>query len=105
MSEKTRERIPELYETEKVPFEDKVIHQRYQIRDIGFYWLIAELDEKQNLGFGYANLNNDDFAEWGYISITELRENGAKLDKKWGPCTYSEAKKRIEHEMKQRNGT
>jgi len=56
--------IPELYATEDIPFERKIIHQRYQIREIGFYWLIAELDPKSKTAFGYANLNNDDFAEW-----------------------------------------
>lgn len=93
-----RTQIPGLYETEKVPFERKMIHQRYEIKDIGFYWLIAEVDEKQSLGFGYANLNNDIFAEWGYISIDELLENGAKLDNTWKPCTYLEAKKKIAKE-------
>lgn len=100
MNEKSKERIAGLYATENIPFEKKVIYQRYQIRDIGFYWLIAELDKKQNLGFGYANLNNDDFAEWGYISIDELLENGAKLDNTWKPCTYEDARKRIVEERK-----
>ncbi len=107
MNEKSKERIAGLYATENTPFRKKVVYQRYQIRDIGFYWLIAELDEKQKLGFGYANLNNDDFAEWGYISIDELLENGAKLDNTWKPCTYVEAMKRIAEERKQterRNG-
>ncbi len=101
MHEKPKKKVPGLYATENIPFEKKIIHQRYHITDIGFYWLIAELDEKQNLGFGYANLNNDDFAEWGYISINELLENGAKLDDTWRPCTYTEAMKRIANERKQ----
>ena len=92
------EKIPKLYETEEVPFERKVIHQRYEIKPIGFYWLIAELDKKENLAFGYANLNDDQFAEWGYISIGELLDNGAKLDREWKPCTYKEAKERIKVE-------
>jgi hypothetical protein len=57
--------VPELYETEKVPIEEKIIHQRYQIKEIGFYWLLAELDPKENMAFGYANLNDDEMAEWG----------------------------------------
>lgn len=100
MNKKSKTSIPELYATENISFEKKTIHQRYHIRNIGFYWLIAELDEKQNLGFGYANLNNDDFAEWGYISINELLENGAKLDNTWKPCTYVEAMKRVTEERK-----
>lgn len=84
------EGIPKLYETENIPFEEKVIYRRYQIEEIGFYWLIAELDREENLAFGYANLNNDAFAEWGYISIDELLDAGAKLDEEWKPCKYKD---------------
>ena len=101
MKDRSKKNLPGLYATENIPFEKKIVHHRYQIKNIGFYWLIAELDKKQNLGFGYANLNNDDFAEWGYISIDELLENGAKLDDTWKPCTYREAMKRIAEENKQ----
>jgi len=92
------EDIPRLYETERIPVEEKVIYQRYRIRKIGFYWLIAELDKERNLAFGYANLNNDIFAEWGYISIDELLANGVELDKEWKPCRYRDAMKRIVEE-------
>jgi hypothetical protein len=94
VNERTED-IPKLYDTEKIPFERKVIYQRYQIKEIGFYWLIAEFDKASNLAFGYANLNNDIFAEWGYISIDELLENGAELDKTWKPCAYEDAMKKI----------
>lgn len=93
-----REMIPELYETEKIPLEKKVIHRRYQIREIGFYWLITELDKQGNLAFGYANLNDDQCAEWGYISIQELLDNGAQLDREWKPRTFSEAMETIRKE-------
>lgn len=93
-----RQKIPRLYETEKVPFEKKTIYQRYEIKELDFYWLIAELDEKENLAFGYANLNDDVCAEWGYIYIKELLENGAKLDKEWKRCTYKEAMEKITEE-------
>ncbi|MBI2183956.1 MAG: hypothetical protein HYU39_03245 [Thaumarchaeota archaeon] len=92
------EKIPELYATESVPLDKKVIHQRYQIKEIGFYWLISELDSKSRIAFGYANLNNDDFAEWGYINIDELLENRAELDREWKTCTYDDAMKRIRSE-------
>lgn len=101
MNERTKI-IPKLYETESVPLNEKIIHQRYQIEDIGFYWLIAELDKEENLAFGYANLNNDDFAEWGYISIDELVDNGAKLDEAWKPCKYSEALAKVSEERKKK---
>jgi len=84
-------KIPGLYGQENVPLENHIIHQRYRIESIGFYWLIAEIDPEELLAFGYANLNNDDFAEWGYISIDELLENGAELDKEWKPSTFKVA--------------
>ena len=87
--------IPRLYETDSIPFEKKIIYQKWEIPQIGFYWLISELDKKQNLAFGYANLNDDNFAEWGYISIEELMDNGASLDRTWTPVTFEEAVKRI----------
>jgi hypothetical protein len=87
--------IPKLYETEEVPAEKKIIYQKWEIPQIGFYWLISELDKKENLAFGYANLNDDRFAEWGYISIEELMDNGANQDRDWKPCSFEEAQKRI----------
>lgn len=92
------EDIPKLYETENTQFEEKVIYRKYQIREIGFYWLIAELDREKNLAFGYANLNNDLFAEWGYISIDELLECGAQLDGNWKRCKYRDAIRKIVEE-------
>jgi hypothetical protein len=35
-------------------------------------------------------------AEWGYISIKELIDNGAELEKSWEPCIFEEAQKRIQ---------
>jgi len=90
--------IPRLYETESVPLEKKIICQRYQIKRIGFYWLITELNSEENLAFGYANLNNDDFAEWGNIDISELLDNGAILDREWKHCTFEDALKKIAEE-------
>ena len=89
------ENIPQLYETEQTEAQDKIIYQKYEIPAIGFYWLIAELDRKTNIAFGYANLHDDANAEWGYISIPELLDNGAQLIPDWKPCKFSEAMKII----------
>ncbi|MEM2271932.1 MAG: hypothetical protein QXP56_04610 [Archaeoglobaceae archaeon] len=78
--------------------EEKVIYRRYWIRELGFYWLIAELDEESNIAFRYANLNNDDFAEWSYIDLNELLSIGAELDESWRPCKFKDAIKRIKEE-------
>ena len=87
--------IPQLYETEDIVAEKKMIYQKWKIPEIGFYWLIAELDRIENIAYGYANLNDDLFAEWGYISIDELIENNASFCLNWKPCTFEEAQKRI----------
>lgn len=83
-------KIPGLYETEDVPLEDKVIHQVWKIEGIGFYWLLAELDVKKRLAFGYANLNDSDMAEWGYFCLKELEDNSASQDKTWKPTKFKE---------------
>lgn len=87
--------IPKLYETEKIPSEKKIIYQKWEIPQIGFYWLIAELDKEENLAYGYANLNDDHFAEWGYISLNELIENRVTKCHSWQPCTFEEAQRKM----------
>lgn len=88
--------IPKLYETDRIPTPKKIVYQKWHLKHVNFYWLIAELDKKANLAFGYANLDDDVFAEWGYISIKELIDNGAELDREWEPRTFEEAQKRIQ---------
>jgi len=79
------ERVPGLYVTENLPFEEKTIYRRYKIDYLGFYRLVVKLDKDGDLAFGYANLNNDLFAEWGCISVRELLDKGAMLDRSWKP--------------------
>ena len=56
---------------------------------------------RKDIAFGYANLNDDQMAEWGNISIKELKENGAQKDNEWKPCKFPEAdaKCRAERDM------
>jgi len=92
MSEVNKEQIPRIGHTEGIPTDQKTIHQRWYIPQIGFYWLIAEIDPEERLAFGYANLNNENNAEWGDISLAELEETGAKIDEEWTPKKFSKAK-------------
>jgi len=85
-----RKAIPGLYETEDTELEDKIIYEKWELPQVGFYWLIAEYDPERELAFGYANLNDDQMAEWGYISIDELWENGAQPVKDWKPARFRE---------------
>lgn len=68
-------RIPKLYETEDVKLKDKKIYLHFFLGSCD--WFIAEFDGKDTF-FGYANLGNPDFAEWGYISFRELKELNVK---------------------------
>ncbi len=65
-------KIPKLYETEKLPLNNKLTYLHFFIG--GSDWYIAEYDG-EDIFFGYAVLNGDtDCAEWGYISFAELKE-------------------------------
>ena len=64
--------LPGLYETEEVPLEEKQIALHFFL--CGCDWWIVEFDG-EDLFWGYAVLNGDlQNAEWGYISLSELRE-------------------------------
>ncbi len=79
LEQKTSNDIPKLYETDGTPFAEKIIHQIWMLTSVNFVWYVAELDPKTKEAFGYANLNNDDAAEWGYIDIADIKKNGANL--------------------------
>lgn len=64
-------KLPKLYETEDIPLKDKLIYLHCFIG--GCDWYIAEYDG-EDLFWGYAILNSDlEMAEWGYISLDELK--------------------------------
>lgn len=82
-------KIPKLYSQEKADTEDIIIYQRW-IHPLasGFYWLIAEYDPIGQIAFGYANLNDDQNAEWGYIYLPEIIEGGALMEKGFEPKKF-----------------
>lgn len=94
--------IPKLYSTDDVPADKKLIYQKWEIPHLGFYWLVAELDKNENLAYGYANLNDDLFAEWGYISIDELVGNNAVCCMNWKPCSFIDAQKKMKQRRRER---
>jgi hypothetical protein len=63
------DKIPKLYETEHVPLKDKEILLHFFIG--GCDWYIAEFDG-EDIFWGFAHLGDDQCAEWGYISFSEL---------------------------------
>lgn len=75
------DKIPKIYETEKLNLKDKLIHLHFFIG--GCDWYVSEFDGKDTF-WGYAILNSDyDLAEWGYFSFSELQAisiNGIEID-------------------------
>lgn len=87
-------RIPKLYATEAVPLADKTIHFHFFIG--GCDWYICEYDG-QDLMFGFACLGDIASAEFGYISLAELKAiyiHGIEIDRDlyWTPCPASEVR-------------
>lgn len=70
----------------------------------GFNWLLAELDRKKNLAYGWACLNDEQNAEWGYIYLPDLEEINAVRDMNWIPIFFPEAKKLV-YGFRQRPGS
>lgn len=72
--------IPRLYQTEDTPLSEKIIYLHFFIG--GCDWYIAEYDG-DDLFWGYVNLNDEQNAEWGYVSFSELKSlniNGIEID-------------------------
>ncbi len=64
-------RIPRLFETENVPLKDKLVYLHFFIGSAD--WYICEYDG-EDIFFGYADLGDPEMAEWGYISLSELKQ-------------------------------
>ncbi len=91
------DQLPKHYETEKIPFNEKIIYLRYMTGNSN--WLIAESDTEQDPAykhlhdFGFAVLGGDMInAEWGDISIAELKKQPTvELDLHFEPVKFPEA--------------
>ena len=90
-------KVPKLYSQEKADTENITIYQKW-IHPLapGFYWLISEYDPIEQIAFGYANLNDEQNAEWGYIYLPEIIENGALMEKRFEPQVFKTVKQSID---------
>ena len=87
--------VPVLYATEETALQEKLVCEHWVFPPCNFHWLIAELDEKQKLAFGWAFLNDEQNAEWGYISLAELESVGAFKETGFKPKIAGQAIKEI----------
>lgn len=65
--------IPELY-AQDGKGENATVHFVVEIPFSGFCWLLTEYSEEEDLFFGFACLNDIQYAELGYISKSELED-------------------------------
>lgn len=78
--------------------DDAIVHLHYF--SAGSDWWITEKDmtgDGRQQAFGFACLDGMvHFAEFGYISIAELVENGVSLDLYWEPVTIGSVRRALE---------
>lgn len=84
------EQIPGPYGQDGVPADDKIVYLHYFHG--GCDWYITERDEWgiQYQMFGYANLGDDEMAEWGYVGVPELEDSRVELALFWKPCRFGD---------------
>ena len=88
-------KIPRLYETEHIPAEEKIIHAHFFIGSAD--WFVAECDAAGEICFCFTILNDPRDAEWGYVSISELKaisigDIEIDFDLYWSPCQANEVR-------------
>lgn len=89
------ETMPKTYETDNIKADDKIVYLHYFNSGSDYYIVEKDSvpDEPQQQAYGYAILNGDLInAEWGYISIEELIENGVELDLHFAPTPFGQLK-------------
>ncbi len=88
--------MPKTYETESINTDDKIVYLHYFYGDSDWYIVEKDMEPEQLQAFGYVILNGDlDNAEWGYISIEEIKAtNRVELDFYFEPIKFSELKKK-----------
>ncbi|MDO5714215.1 MAG: helicase-related protein [Tissierellia bacterium] len=89
MTEEMLERVPKLYEQEKVALENTEVHAAYIIPfRSNWTWYLTEYDRESQDAFGLV-LGNE--VEWGYFNLNELKElNAQRLVLEDFPKTFKE---------------
>jgi len=91
----TIDNMPKSYETDGQGDQAVVVHLHYFMG--GMDWWITEKDigEEQNQAFGLTDMGHG--SELGYISISEIIDNGVELDLNWKLKTLEQVKEGREH--------
>lgn len=68
---KAAEKLPPLYDTENVPFEEKTVYFYFMAPFAGWAWIPVEYEKETGVFFGYVVGHEK---EWGYFNKKELHE-------------------------------
>ena len=84
---KEYEKFPVIYDTEKIENKDKLVYRAFYIPSFQATWYLNELDRNTGEAFGLIAFQE---VEWGYFSVKELFEIGAKEIPMEYPKTYEQ---------------
>lgn len=96
-------KMPKTYGTENQEADDKIVYLHYFYGGSDWYIVEKDSEKEQYQAFGYAILNNDTMnAEWGYISIEEIKStNKIELDFYFEPVRFGDLKAKWQEEEEQ----
>jgi hypothetical protein len=81
--------MPKTYEQDGKG-ENSIVYLHYFLGDFDWFIIERDVEPEQLQAFGFACLY---FDELGFISITEIIQNGGELDLNWKPKTLAEVRK------------
>lgn len=71
LPKKIEKELPELYATEHIKTEEKILQVRYLSIYTNWEWYLVEYKQEEQLAFGYVKGHEN---EWGYFSLKEFQE-------------------------------
>lgn len=86
-------KIPKLYETERIPTSDKIIYARYYAKNTNWVWYAVEYSKDDDkIFFGYVQGFTN---EWGYFGLKEFEDINKKeqliiRDEKFTPTKFKD---------------
>ena len=87
--------IPQLYGTEDIAVEEKIVYLRYIEPNTGWFWYLIEVDclSENKIAFGYVIGGYNGYQEWGYFSLVEMEEIYTIVrDESFKPIKFRELK-------------
>ena len=87
--------IPQLYGTEEIDTENKIIYLKYIEPNTGWVWHLCEVDfyDEYKRAFGYVIGGYNGYQEWGYFSLVEMEEIYTIVrDESFKPIKFRELK-------------